>query len=50
VVAATLENLAARGDRMVGVVTHVNALAERVPVRFEVYKDARTAHVERVGL
>jgi exonuclease SbcC len=50
VVAATLENLAARGDRMVGVVTHVNALADRVPVRFEVHKDARTAHVERVGL
>ena len=50
VVAATLENLAARGDRMVGVVTHVNALAERVPVRFEVHKDARTAHVARVGL
>ncbi|MBM2617851.1 SMC family ATPase [Actinoplanes sp. LDG1-06] len=50
VVAATLENLAARGDRMVGVVTHVNALAERVPVRFEVHKDARTAHVSRVGL
>lgn len=50
VVAATLESLAARGDRMVGVVTHVNALAERVPVRFEVHKDARTAHVKRVGL
>jgi exonuclease SbcC len=50
VVAATLENLAARGDRMVGVVTHVNALADRVPVRFEVRKDARTAYVERVGL
>jgi exonuclease SbcC len=50
VVAATLESLAARGDRMVGVVTHVPALAERVPVRFEVHKDARTAHVERVGL
>jgi exonuclease SbcC len=50
VVAATLENLAARGDRMVGVVTHVNSLAERVPVRFEVHKDARTAYVERVGL
>ncbi|HEU4348993.1 MAG TPA: SMC family ATPase [Actinoplanes sp.] len=49
VVAATLESLAARGDRMVGVVTHVNALAERVPVRFEVHKDARTAYVERVG-
>ncbi|MEV6342249.1 SMC family ATPase [Actinoplanes sp. NPDC051851] len=50
VVAATLENLAARGDRMVGLVTHVQALAERVPVRFEVHKDARTAHVERAGL
>ncbi|MEE6262909.1 SMC family ATPase [Plantactinospora sonchi] len=48
-VAATLENLAARGDRMVGVVTHVPALAERIPVRFEVRKDARGAHVERVG-
>ncbi|GAB2957270.1 hypothetical protein GCM10027280_52520 [Micromonospora polyrhachis] len=49
-VAATLESLAARGDRMVGVVTHVPALAERVPVRFEVRKDARTAHIERAGL
>ncbi len=48
-VAATLENLAARGDRMVGVVTHVSALAERIPVRFEVHKDARTARVDRVG-
>jgi exonuclease SbcC len=50
VVAATLENLAARGDRMVGVVTHVPSLAERVPVRFEVRKDARSARVERTGL
>jgi exonuclease SbcC len=48
-VAATLENLAARGDRMVGVVTHVAELAERIPVRFEVGKNARTAFVERVG-
>jgi exonuclease SbcC len=48
-VAATLENLAARGDRTVGVVTHVPALAERIPVRFEVSKDARTARVERVA-
>jgi exonuclease SbcC len=48
-VAATLENLAARGDRMVGVVTHVTPLAERVPVRFEVRKDARTARVERIS-
>jgi exonuclease SbcC len=50
VVAATLENLAARGDRMVGLVTHVQSLAERVPVRFEVHKDARTAYVVRAGL
>jgi exonuclease SbcC len=50
VVAATLENLAARGDRMVGVVTHVANLAERIPVRFEVHRDARSAHVERVSL
>jgi len=49
-VAATLENLAARGDRMVGVVTHVTALAERIPVRFEVRKDARTASITRTGL
>ena len=49
-VTATLENLAARGDRMVGVVTHVPGLAERIPVRFEVRKDARTAYVERAGL
>ncbi|MET7426994.1 SMC family ATPase [Dactylosporangium sp. NPDC005555] len=49
-VAATLEALAARGDRMVGVVTHVGALAERIPVRFEVRRDARTARVERIGL
>jgi exonuclease SbcC len=49
-VAATLENLAARGDRMVGVVTHVPVLAERIPVRFEVSRDARSARVERTGL
>ena len=50
VVAATLESLAARGDRMVGVVTHVQTLAERIPVRFEVHKDAKSAHVTRTGL
>ncbi|HEV7713544.1 MAG TPA: SMC family ATPase [Asanoa sp.] len=49
-VAATLEGLAARGDRMVGVVTHVPALAERVPVRFDVIKDARSAHITRSGI
>ncbi len=46
-VAATLENLAARGDRIVGVVTHVAALAERIPVRYEVSKQSGTARIER---
>ncbi len=35
-VATTLERLAADSDRMVGIITHVAALAERVPVRFVV--------------
>lgn len=47
VVAATLENLATRGDRMVGVITHVPTLAERVPVRFTVTRDRHTASVVR---
>jgi exonuclease SbcC len=47
VVAGTLENLAGRGDRMVGVITHVPGLAERVPVRFAVWRDQRTARIER---
>ncbi|HWC14766.1 MAG TPA: SMC family ATPase [Actinomycetota bacterium] len=47
-VAATVENLAARG-RMVGVVTHVRELAERVPVQFRVKKDLRGSTVERVN-
>jgi exonuclease SbcC len=49
VVATTLESLA-QGDRMVGVVTHVPELAERVPVRFRVTRDARTSAVTREGL
>lgn len=46
-VAGTLETLAARGDRVVGVITHVPALAERVPVRFAVRRDHRTSSVTR---
>ena len=49
VVAATLETLA-QGQRMVGVITHVAALADRVPVRFLVTRDARTSSVTREGL
>jgi exonuclease SbcC len=48
VVASTLETLA-QGQRMVGVITHVTALAERVPVRFMVSRDARTSSVTREG-
>jgi exonuclease SbcC len=46
-VAATLETLG-RDGRMVGIVTHVRDLAERVPVRYEVVKGPRTAVVTRV--
>ena len=48
VVATTLETLA-QGQRMIGVITHVAALAERVPVRFMVSRDARTSSVTREG-
>jgi DNA repair protein SbcC/Rad50 len=47
VVATALDELGARG-RMVGVVTHVRELAERLPVRFEVSKTAGAAAIERV--
>ena len=47
VVAGALDELGARG-RMVGVVTHVRELAERLPVRFEVRKVGGSATVERV--
>jgi DNA repair protein SbcC/Rad50 len=47
-VAATVENLAATG-RMVGIVTHVRELAERVPMQFRVRKNQITSTVERVA-
>ena len=34
---------------MVGVVTHVSALAERVPVRFRMTRNARTSTITREG-
>jgi exonuclease SbcC len=45
-VAGTIEQLGA-GERVVGLVTHVPALAERVPVRFRVSNDGRTSTIER---
>jgi exonuclease SbcC len=47
VVATALDELGARG-RMVGVVTHVRELADRLPVRFEVTKTGGSATIERV--
>jgi exonuclease SbcC len=46
-VASTLERLAADSDRMVGVITHVPALAERVPVRFMVSRVGTTSTIVR---
>jgi exonuclease SbcC len=46
-VAAAIEELGARG-RMVGLVSHVQELADRVPVRFEVRKGPQTSTVEKV--
>ena len=42
-VASTLEKLATDSDRMVGVITHVTELAERVPVRFVVRRSGTTS-------
>jgi DNA repair protein SbcC/Rad50 len=47
VVAAALEELGARG-RVVGIVTHVRDLAERLPVRFEVRKGPSGSSVRRI--
>ena len=46
-VAATIETLGSSG-RMVGVVTHVADLAERLPVRFEVSRSGNASTIERV--
>ncbi len=49
VVASAIEELAADG-RMIGIVTHVRDLAERLPVRFEVTKGPTSSTVELVEL
>jgi exonuclease SbcC len=46
-VASTIEELGARG-RMVGIVTHVQELADRIPTQFRVSKVNGTSMVERV--
>jgi exonuclease SbcC len=46
-VATAIEELGARG-RMVGLVTHVRDLAERLPLRFEVTREGNASTVARV--
>ncbi len=48
VVASAIEELASTG-RMIGIVTHVDDLAERMPARFEVSKGPTTSSVELIG-
>lgn len=48
-VASTLERLASGGERMVGIVTHVPALAAQVPTRFEVSRDGTGSTVRKVS-
>jgi len=47
VVASAIEELGASG-RMVGIVTHIRELADRMPVRLEVTKTGGSSRVERV--
>ncbi|CAN0312269.1 unnamed protein product, partial [Phaeothamnion confervicola] len=46
-VASAIEELGASG-RMVGIVTHIRELADRMPVRLEVTKSGGSSRVERV--
>jgi exonuclease SbcC len=48
-VGTTLERLSLDSDRMIGIITHVPALAERVPVRFVVSRAGTTSTVRREG-
>ena len=46
VVASTIEQLGT--ERMVGIVTHVSELADRIPVQYRVRKVGNSSSVERV--
>jgi DNA repair protein SbcC/Rad50 len=48
-VGTTLERLALDSERMIGIITHVPALAERVPVRFVVSRAGTTSTLRREG-
>ena len=48
VVATTLEELGAQG-RMIGVITHVRELADRLPVRFDLKKEGNISSITRAA-
>src|SRR5262245_6204926 len=48
-VGTTLERLSLDSERMIGIITHVPALAERVPVRFVVSRAGTTSTLRREG-
>jgi exonuclease SbcC len=50
VVGSTLERLSADSDRMIGIITHVPALAERAPVRFVVSRAGTTSTLRKESL
>lgn len=47
-VADAIEDLSSSQDRMVGVITHVRDLADRIPIRYEITKTADGSHIKRV--
>jgi|GEM_PF-1821455 len=49
IAASAIEELSSSG-RMVGVITHVRELAERMPTRFEVTKGPNTSYIEKVEI
>jgi exonuclease SbcC len=49
-VGTTLERLALDSERMIGIITHVPALAERVPVRFVVSRAGTTSTLRRESI
>jgi exonuclease SbcC len=50
VVGSTLERLSTDSDRMIGIITHVQALAERAPVRFVVSRAGMTSTLRKEGV
>ena len=46
VVASSIEDLGSEG-RMIGIVTHVEEIAQRMPVRIKVTKGSESSFVER---